>query len=150
MFSIFILGWTSFFVSNILQVWIYFERAVATFTTVPLLLFVVAIFWYVISLPCKLRLSDAQVVAGKIDQFQPYEFIGDLDEGLHRDDMVTVRATGATRSDHCPIQTDALSEFQSTSGLASPSERKKESLNDQASAVRNMLYHHRISTGMES
>eukprot|EP00404_Azadinium_spinosum_P011303 CAMPEP_0180525670 /NCGR_PEP_ID=MMETSP1036_2-20121128/59285_1 /TAXON_ID=632150 /ORGANISM="Azadinium spinosum, Strain 3D9" /LENGTH=127 /DNA_ID=CAMNT_0022538971 /DNA_START=96 /DNA_END=476 /DNA_ORIENTATION=+ len=78
-FLYFIVGWIVFFVSNILQVWIYFRRRVAVVVTVPLSCFIVAICWISYDITWRLRLDDNEIVAGKIDHFQPYEFIGDLD-----------------------------------------------------------------------
>mmetsp|Transcript_95470 Transcript_95470/g.269823 ORF Transcript_95470/g.269823 Transcript_95470/m.269823 type:complete len:268 (+) Transcript_95470:147-950(+) len=82
-FMYFISGWVVFFISNILQVWIYFKRRVAVVVSFPLTMFIFAIIWYSYDITRKLRLDDSDAVAGKIDHFHPYEFIGDIDHGLH-------------------------------------------------------------------
>lgn len=84
-FLYFMIGWLIFFLSSCLQVWIYFKRRVAVVVSVPLWLFVLAILWYSYDLTRQLRLDDREAVAGKIEHLQPYEFIGDLDHGLHGD-----------------------------------------------------------------
>mmetsp|Transcript_14488 Transcript_14488/g.43380 ORF Transcript_14488/g.43380 Transcript_14488/m.43380 type:complete len:239 (-) Transcript_14488:8-724(-) len=78
-FLYFVTGWFVFFGSCILQVWIYFKRRVAMSVTFPLMCFIVAIFWYSWEITYKLRLSEGEVVSGKIESFQPYEFVGDLE-----------------------------------------------------------------------
>lgn len=82
-FLYFIVGWVIFFLSSILQVWIYFKRRVAVVVTFPLSTFIFAIIWYSYDITRQLRLKDGDAVAGKIEHLQPYEFIGDLDHGLH-------------------------------------------------------------------
>jgi len=96
-FLYFIVGWLLFFVSNICQVWIYFRRRVAVVVTFPLSLFVLAILYYTCTIMQGLRLDDNEAVVGKIDHFQPYELIGDLDHGLTRNSQEGVRraSTGA-------------------------------------------------------
>lgn len=81
-FGCFIVGWILFFISNICQVWIYFRRRVALVVTVPLLFFVLLIVWYTCDITGGLRLSESEVVEGKIEQLKPYELIADLDSGL--------------------------------------------------------------------
>lgn len=98
-FVYFVAGWFVFFVSSILQVWIYFKRRVAVVVTFPLSCFIVAIVWYTCDITNKLRLGEDEVVSGKIDHFTPYDFVGDLE--LHS------RAAGANGGvadpDLCPI-----------------------------------------------
>ncbi|CAE7548486.1 unnamed protein product [Symbiodinium microadriaticum] len=81
-FSCFMCGWIVHFIASILQVWIFYKRSIATFVSIPFLLFTVAIIWYLVDLRQKLSLSETEVVTGKISHFQPYEQIGDLDHGL--------------------------------------------------------------------
>mmetsp|Transcript_1548 Transcript_1548/g.4998 ORF Transcript_1548/g.4998 Transcript_1548/m.4998 type:complete len:281 (-) Transcript_1548:263-1105(-) len=108
-FLYFIVGWVIFFVSNILQVWIYFKRRVAVVVSFPLSLFICAILWYTFDITRKLRLDDTSAVVGKIDHFQPYEFIGDLDHGLHSNGLASgPRARGnfpGSKADggYCPV-----------------------------------------------
>eukprot|EP00440_Ansanella_granifera_P051919 gb/GFBE01056290.1/.p1 GENE.gb/GFBE01056290.1/~~gb/GFBE01056290.1/.p1 ORF type:complete len:251 (+),score=42.05 gb/GFBE01056290.1/:1-753(+) len=119
-FYSFMAGWVLYFVASILQVWIYYRVQIAGFVTIPLLGFIIAIIWYLYSLTSKLHLRADQVVAGKIEHFQPYEFIGDLDDGLHTDDMVTARAAGKTsgRADFATIHKDALGDFKPKLGVS--------------------------------
>mmetsp|Transcript_15302 Transcript_15302/g.24940 ORF Transcript_15302/g.24940 Transcript_15302/m.24940 type:complete len:191 (+) Transcript_15302:3-575(+) len=83
-FFYFLVGWVLFFFSSILQVWVYFKRKVALVVTFPMMGFVVAIFWYIYSLSSKLRVTEEDVVVGKIDAISPYENIGDLDQSLRQ------------------------------------------------------------------
>lgn len=105
-FWYFVIGWIIMFISNILLVWIYFRKKVAVIVTIPLSLFIVAIVWYTISITYKLRIDDNEAVKGKIDQLQSYEFIGDLDHGLHTEGPMQQGGDGTTagKSDmYCSI-----------------------------------------------
>jgi len=81
-FFYFLAGWILFFLSAILQVWVYFKAKVALVVSFPLCCFVVLIVFYIAILTQKLRLDDDDVVVGKIDAFSPYEHIGDLDHAV--------------------------------------------------------------------
>jgi len=100
-FLYFLVGWIIFFISSILQVWIYFPRRVAVVVTCPLSLFIVAIVWYSITITNKLRVTDDEVVYGKIDAFEPYETIADIDDGLHAGGSSEFRPDG-----YCPVHQD--------------------------------------------
>mmetsp|Transcript_60198 Transcript_60198/g.186301 ORF Transcript_60198/g.186301 Transcript_60198/m.186301 type:complete len:270 (+) Transcript_60198:133-942(+) len=104
-FLYFMIGWVIFFVSSLLQVWIYFKRRVAVVVSVPLSLFIVAVVWYSFDITSQLRLDDRDAVAGKIEHLQPYEFIGDLDHGLHSE--APANEPGATRGGYCPVHRHA-------------------------------------------
>jgi hypothetical protein len=82
-FSCFMSGWILYFLSSILQVWIYFRRRVALVVTVPLCGFIVGILWFSFSITSALRVSERNAVTGKIDAFEPYESVADIDHGLH-------------------------------------------------------------------
>lgn len=118
-FYCFMTGWIIYFIASILQVWIYYRMHIAAFVTIPFGCFVVLIIWYSYDLTKKLYLPDKEVVLGKIDHFQPYEFVGDIDNGLHQVDMVTARATGSTRADYAPVASEALSHFKPKLGNVS-------------------------------
>lgn len=81
-FFYFLLGWVLFFLSSIIQVWIYFKQKVALVVSFPLSCFVLVIIYYSVLLTKKLRINDADVVAGRIDALKPYEHIGDLDHAV--------------------------------------------------------------------
>jgi len=108
-FLYFIVGWLLFFISSICQVWIYFRRRVAIVVTFPLSLFVVAILYYTFSIMNSLRLDDSEAVVGKIDHFEAYEYIGDLDHGLSTQGArggfrVPAGAGGqGSREGYCPV-----------------------------------------------
>eukprot|EP00933_Yihiella_yeosuensis_P054126 TRINITY_DN52496_c0_g1_i1.p1 TRINITY_DN52496_c0_g1~~TRINITY_DN52496_c0_g1_i1.p1 ORF type:complete len:231 (-),score=15.45 TRINITY_DN52496_c0_g1_i1:104-796(-) len=105
-FRCFLVGWCTYFVASILQVWIYYSKQVAGIVTFPLGGFVLAIVWYSYDLTAKLALPEDRIVIGKIEHFQAYEFIGDIDKGIQ---------TGQTET--CPIHREALASF--TPSLAS-------------------------------
>jgi len=99
-FLYFMVGWVVFFISNIMQIWIYFPRRVALVVTFPLSFFIILITWYWIDLTARLRVHDDEVVHGKIDAFAPYEYIGDIDNHL----ATQVSTNGkAPEEGHCPI-----------------------------------------------
>jgi len=100
-FLYFMAGWVIFFLSTLLQVWIYFKRRVAVVVSVPLSLFIAAIVWYSWDITRQLRLDDRDAVAGKIEHLQPYEYIGDLDHGLHTADLAN--KPDASRGGYCPV-----------------------------------------------
>jgi len=79
-FFYFLLGWVLFFVSSIIQIWVYFKQKVALVVSFPLLCFVVVVIYYIVTLTKKLRISEDEVVLGRIDALKPYEHIGDLDD----------------------------------------------------------------------
>merc|ERR1712060_482009 len=115
-FLYFISGWIIYFISNTLLVWIYFKRRVAVVATFPLGCFILAILWYSYDITRKLRLREDETVLGKIDHFQPYEFIGDLDHGLHTSGFAggsgNARAGDRQRREqdgYCPVN-EALDE----------------------------------------
>lgn len=104
-FIYFVSGWFVYFLSSILQVWIYFKRRVAVVVTFPLGCFIVAIIWNTCDITAKLRLGESEIVSGKIEQFQPYDFVGDLE--LHS------RAAGpqqAADPNLCPIH-ETITDF---------------------------------------
>lgn len=118
-FSCFMIGWVVFFISSINQVWIYFRRHVAMVVTFPMSFFIFAILWYCYDITKKLRLSDDEAVIGKIDNFEPYENIADIDHGLHNG----LRATTSTwldshdtenkeNQDYCPVHETVNGTFQ--------------------------------------
>jgi len=110
-FSYFMIGWILFFISNILQVWIYFKRRVALVVSVPMSLFIVAIVWYSYDITRELRLQTGESVEGRIGMFKPYEYIGDIDHGLHSAEGGMTRAAGmlggsngyADTTGYCPV-----------------------------------------------
>jgi len=104
-FSYFMIGWILFFISNILQVWIYFKRRVALVVSFPMSLFIVAILWYSYDITYKLRLSSSEQVEGRIGIFKPYEYIGDIDHGLHgAEGGMTRGPNGFSESTgYCPV-----------------------------------------------
>ncbi|CAE8709159.1 unnamed protein product, partial [Polarella glacialis] len=108
-FGCFISGWVIYFFAAILQVWIFYSSQVAFIVTIPLGCFILAIVWYSVDLTRNLHLRDDEVVSGKVEHFQPYEFVADIDEGLHGN-----RAAGAGGSTepYCPIHKEALSDFR--------------------------------------
>merc|ERR1719277_13974 len=81
-FLCFMVGWILYFFSVILMVWLYFRRRVAFVVSFPLAAFVFGIFYYTFTITNALRLDERDAVSGKIEAFQPYEHIGDLDHGL--------------------------------------------------------------------
>mmetsp|Transcript_63580 Transcript_63580/g.113143 ORF Transcript_63580/g.113143 Transcript_63580/m.113143 type:complete len:244 (-) Transcript_63580:147-878(-) len=111
-FYCFMSGWIIYFVASILQIWIYYRSHIAAFVTIPFGCIIFAIFWYSYKLTMQLYLGESQVVSGKIEHFQPYEFVGDIDKGLHEVNMVTARAGGNTKADYAPVASEALSEFK--------------------------------------
>lgn len=91
-FWYFVVGWVLMFISNILLLWIYFKMRVALVVTIPLSLFIVAIVGLTCKLTGRLRLDEHEAVVGKIDQLRSYEYIGDIDNGLHTSHPIASQA----------------------------------------------------------
>lgn len=109
----FLSGWVIFFISQILQIWIYSKRRVAVVVTFPMSLFVFAVIWYSFDITRRLRIRDSQVVPGKIDAFEPYEFIGDIDSGLHTDaGMASQGQPDIGDNGYCPIHESMRDRYQ--------------------------------------
>lgn len=100
-FSYFILGWVLYFMTAIMSVWIYFKEDVALVVTFPLSLFIVLILWYCYDIYGNLRVHEKEVVVGKIDAFQPYEYVADLDNGLH------LEGRDPNLKEYCPLHAHA-------------------------------------------
>ncbi|PFH37926.1 hypothetical protein BESB_002670 [Besnoitia besnoiti] len=79
-FAFFFLGLIAFYLSNLLLVWCYFEEWIAIAASVFLCVFLFLIFYYTVSLTCKLRVADQEAVEGKIAALSSYDNIADLDE----------------------------------------------------------------------
>ncbi|CBZ52955.1 conserved hypothetical protein [Neospora caninum Liverpool] len=79
-FAFFFLGLLSFYLSNLTLVWCFFEEWIAISASLLLAFFLILIFYYTISLTCKLRVADPDAVEGKIAALSAYEDIADLDE----------------------------------------------------------------------
>lgn len=98
-FGYFVIGWVVFFLSSILQLWIYFRQRVALVVTAPMTVFVILILYYIHIISARLRVDDEEIVVGKIEAFQTYECIGDIDRGL-------TEGHGGIQNDgegYCPI-----------------------------------------------
>lgn len=81
-FTFFLTGWILFFMSSILQVWVYFPYKVSIVVTFPLLCFVGVIIYFIVVITKQLKVKETEVVAGRIDTLKPYEHIGDLDHAV--------------------------------------------------------------------
>lgn len=98
-FVYFIAGWFLFFISAILQVWIYFKHRVAIVVTIPFVIYTFLILFYSCELTMKMRISNVAAVSGRMQALTAYEAIGDLDHGLHEG-----TANGARDIDgYCPV-----------------------------------------------
>lgn len=82
-FTEFIVAWILFYISSVIMIWIYYRKYIARMVTLPLGLFVVASIYYFVTITYGLWVGEDDVVEGKLNLFQNYEIIADLDEGLH-------------------------------------------------------------------
>lgn len=82
MFVYYLLGWAFFFTSTLSQVWVFYPRTVAQVCTMPLfaILIMSVIFTYTIT--GTFVLMDDEKTDGRAKYLQPYDTIGDLDQGL--------------------------------------------------------------------
>lgn len=99
-FVYFIAGWTVYFVSSALEVWIYFKKRVAVVVTIPMTLFIILLLFFSCSLSLQLRVANDHAVPSRIDAFEAYEAIGDLDYGLSYD---VPNGNRDPRGGYCPI-----------------------------------------------
>lgn len=102
-FLYFILGWFLYFVSSIMQVWIYFPEREALMVTPPMCVFILLIAWYSYDITRKLRVPHHHIVQGRIDAFHPYEFVGDIDHGLHTEAQLFTQTGEPMEDGYCPI-----------------------------------------------
>lgn len=82
-FFFFIVGWVAYFVSSMFQLWIYYEHAIAGTVLIAYAVFLFAIVYYSVYLTWTLKLRSGETVEGKMDILEPYEQIGDIDDGIH-------------------------------------------------------------------
>lgn len=98
-FVYFILGWFLFFLSAILQLWIYFKHRIAIVVTIPFAIFTFLILYYSCEITLKMRISNVSAVQGRLQALTQYEAIGDIDHGMHAG-----LANGAQGEDgYCPV-----------------------------------------------
>lgn len=99
-FCFFIAGWIVYFCSSCIEVWIYFKKRVAVVVSIPMCIFVFLLLFFSCNLSYHLRVTADKVVPGRIDAFEAYEVIGDLDYGLSRG---MSNGTKDGRGGYCPI-----------------------------------------------
>lgn len=83
-FSQFVAGILAYLCSHILQMWIYFRPRIALTVSIPLVIFVVTIVYYVWYIVNALLLDDNKALTGTIGAWAPYERIDDLDEAIYK------------------------------------------------------------------
>lgn len=79
-FGQFVLGILSYLLSHVIEMWIYFRPRVALTVSIPLLIFLLAIMYFVVRIINLLAVNDDSALTGAINAFQPYDRIQDLDE----------------------------------------------------------------------
>eukprot|EP00428_Durinskia_dybowskii_P024775 CAMPEP_0170241442 /NCGR_PEP_ID=MMETSP0116_2-20130129/20487_1 /TAXON_ID=400756 /ORGANISM="Durinskia baltica, Strain CSIRO CS-38" /LENGTH=212 /DNA_ID=CAMNT_0010492277 /DNA_START=44 /DNA_END=679 /DNA_ORIENTATION=- len=80
----FVAGIVSYMLSHVLQVWIYFRPKIAFTVSIPLVLFMTAIVYYIKYIVEALTMDDKRAITGQISAWAPYERIQDLDEAIYR------------------------------------------------------------------
>ncbi|CAJ1405571.1 unnamed protein product [Effrenium voratum] len=80
----FLLGILGYLVAHVFETWIYFQRNVAILLCIPLSIFVLAIFYYVVTIVDQLILPDDKAVIGKVAAWSRYENLSDLDAEAYR------------------------------------------------------------------
>eukprot|EP00932_Pfiesteria_piscicida_P015165 SRR837773.27178.p1 GENE.SRR837773.27178~~SRR837773.27178.p1 ORF type:complete len:176 (+),score=33.73 SRR837773.27178:63-530(+) len=83
-FGQFVTGIVAYLCSHILQMWIYFRPRVALTVSVPLVIFVVTIVYYVWYIVGALLLDDSHALTGQIGSLRHYDRIEDLDEAIYK------------------------------------------------------------------
>mmetsp|Transcript_51489 Transcript_51489/g.130833 ORF Transcript_51489/g.130833 Transcript_51489/m.130833 type:complete len:217 (+) Transcript_51489:112-762(+) len=83
-FTQFVTGIIAYLLSHILQLWIYFRPRIALTVSIPLVIFVVTIGYYVWYIVNALVLDDSKALTGQIGAWAPYERIEDLDEAIYK------------------------------------------------------------------
>lgn len=83
-FTQFVTGILAYLSSHIIQMWIYFRPRIALTVSIPLVIFVMAIVWYVWFIVNALLLDDSRALNGQIGAWAPYERIQDLDEAIYK------------------------------------------------------------------
>eukprot|EP00440_Ansanella_granifera_P018457 gb/GFBE01020045.1/.p1 GENE.gb/GFBE01020045.1/~~gb/GFBE01020045.1/.p1 ORF type:complete len:180 (+),score=40.14 gb/GFBE01020045.1/:1-540(+) len=83
-FTQFLLGIVGYLLSHVIEPWIYFRPRTALVVCIPLLVFFLAIVYYVMMIVDQLLLNEDRAVLGAISAWTPYERIQDLDEEVYR------------------------------------------------------------------
>mmetsp|Transcript_12707 Transcript_12707/g.28784 ORF Transcript_12707/g.28784 Transcript_12707/m.28784 type:complete len:217 (-) Transcript_12707:94-744(-) len=86
-FTQFLLGILGYLVANIMKMWIYFRPRIALTVSIPLVVFFLAIVYYVLFIVDSLVLEEGRSLTGQISAWAKYERIQDLDEALHRTEL---------------------------------------------------------------
>eukprot|EP01067_Filipodium_phascolosomae_P000199 Filipodium_phascolosomae@DN1167_c0_g1_i1.p1 len=79
MFADFILAIITFYVSQMLLLFVFYESSVAWVVSIPFAIFLVAIIYYTMDLTSRLRVKDEDSTQGKIEILKNYEQVPDLD-----------------------------------------------------------------------
>merc|ERR1719480_688200 len=81
-FTQFVTGIMAYLLSHVIQMWIYFRPRIALTVSIPLVMFVFSIVYYVWFVVNALLLDDQKALTGQISAWAPYERIQDLDEAI--------------------------------------------------------------------
>jgi len=83
-FAQFLTGILGYLSAHITSMWIYFRPRIALTVSIPLVIFFLAIVYYVIMIVNNLVLSEDRALTGQIGAWGPYERIQDLDEEIYK------------------------------------------------------------------
>mmetsp|Transcript_3471 Transcript_3471/g.7003 ORF Transcript_3471/g.7003 Transcript_3471/m.7003 type:complete len:216 (-) Transcript_3471:95-742(-) len=83
-FTQFVLGILAYLLSQVIKMWIYFRPRIAITVSIPLLIFLFAIIYFVVFIVKELQLDDTKALRGQIGAWAPYERIQDLDEAIYK------------------------------------------------------------------
>mmetsp|Transcript_120066 Transcript_120066/g.299502 ORF Transcript_120066/g.299502 Transcript_120066/m.299502 type:complete len:221 (-) Transcript_120066:26-688(-) len=83
-FTQFVTGIMAYLLSHVIQMWIYFRPRIALTVSIPLIIFVLSIGYYVWHIVNALLLDDNRALTGQIAAWAPYERIQDLDEAIYK------------------------------------------------------------------
>eukprot|EP01066_Platyproteum_vivax_P020002 Platyproteum_vivax@DN7772_c0_g1_i1.p1 len=82
-FAYFLLGMVSFFISELLLLFVFYDHHVAYIVVIPISVFLFVMLWYIVHLTSSLRVVDSDAVEGRIDLLKEYENVPDLDREFH-------------------------------------------------------------------
>lgn len=122
-FTQFLIGILGYLLSNVLKMWIYFRPRIAITVSVPLLLFFLAIVYYVLLLMNVLLLDPRKQLSGRFGAWLNYDKMPDLDvvDYMDHSSRQTVATTGQRVLGHVDSE---RSDSQSKPESMEPSSRQ--------------------------
>ncbi|KAF8822103.1 hypothetical protein IE077_001045 [Cardiosporidium cionae] len=120
-FAFFVSGLFTFYTSNILRLWCFFEEWVALVSTIILSIFLLLILYYTCMLTFRLRVTKEEAVCGRVEALKIYEGIVDLDNHYSKVSHPAAQSSNQLFSKEAPAKNREAQIFRETAQFSSPS-----------------------------